>query len=42
MPRARIELVDAKSILTRTSGYLTGFTHSLQPYAGCQFSCVYC
>lgn len=42
MPRARIELVDVKSILTRSSGYLTGFTHSLQPYAGCQFSCVYC
>jgi DNA repair photolyase len=42
MPRARIELVDAKSILTRTSGYLTGFTHSLQPYTGCQFSCAYC
>ena len=37
-----MELVDAKSILTRTSGYLAGFTHSLQPYAGCQFSCVYC
>jgi DNA repair photolyase len=42
MPRARIELVDAKSILTRTTGYLSGFTHSLQPYAGCQFSCAYC
>jgi len=42
MPRARIELIDAKTILTRTSGYLSGFTHSLQPYVGCQFSCVYC
>jgi DNA repair photolyase len=42
MPRARIELVDAKSILTRTSGYLAGFTHSLQPYVGCQLSCRYC
>lgn len=42
MPRARIELSDAKTILTRTSGYLSGFTHSLQPYVGCQFSCVYC
>src|SRR5512145_1513091 len=42
MARTRIELADAKSILTRTSGYLSGFTHSLQPYAGCQFSCVYC
>jgi DNA repair photolyase len=42
MPRARIELVDARTILTRTSGYLAGFTHSLQPYLGCQFSCAYC
>jgi DNA repair photolyase len=42
MARARIEIVDVKSILTRTSGYLTGFTHTLQPYAGCQFSCAYC
>ena len=42
MARARIALVDAKTILTRTSGYLAGFTHSLQPYVGCQLSCVYC
>ncbi len=33
---------DARSILTRTGGFLSGFTHSLQPYAGCQFSCLYC
>jgi DNA repair photolyase len=42
MSRTRIELASAKSILTRTSGYLAGFTHSLQPYAGCEFSCRYC
>jgi DNA repair photolyase len=42
MPRTHIELADASSILTRTSGYLAGFTHTLQPYAGCQFSCEYC
>ncbi len=42
MPRARIEQVEAKGILTPTGGYLAGFTHSLQPYAGCQFSCRYC
>jgi DNA repair photolyase len=42
MPRAHIELVLAKTILTRTGGYLAGFTHSLQPYVGCQFSCGYC
>ena len=32
----------ARSILTRTGGYLSGFTHTLQPYVGCQFSCRYC
>jgi DNA repair photolyase len=40
--RARVFPRRARSILTRTGGYLSGFTHSLQPYAGCQFSCVYC
>ncbi len=31
-----------RQILTRTGGFLSGFTHSLQPYTGCEFSCVYC
>jgi DNA repair photolyase len=42
MPRAQVFPRTARSILTRTGGYLTGFTHTLQPYAGCQFSCHYC
>jgi DNA repair photolyase len=42
MARVRIELADARGILTRTGGYLAGYTHTLQPYAGCQFSCRYC
>ncbi len=42
MGRARVVPRQARSILTPTGGYLAGFTHSLQPYAGCQFSCVYC
>jgi DNA repair photolyase len=42
MSRARVFPRQARSILTRTGGYLAGFTHTLQPYAGCEFSCVYC
>jgi len=42
MARARVFPRTARSILTRTGGYLSGYTHTLQPYAGCQFSCRYC
>jgi len=42
MSRASVFPREARSILTRTGGYLAGFTHSLQPYAGCEFSCAYC
>ncbi|GIV79840.1 MAG: hypothetical protein KatS3mg050_4234 [Litorilinea sp.] len=28
--------------LTRTGGFLAGFTHTLQPYIGCRFGCTYC
>jgi DNA repair photolyase len=42
MSRARLFPRDVSSILTRTGGYLSGFSHSLQPYSGCGFSCEYC
>jgi DNA repair photolyase len=42
MSRARVFPRLSRSILTRTGGYLSGFTHTLQPYSGCQFSCSYC
>lgn len=33
----------ARQILTEAKGYLdVGFTHSLNPYSGCAFSCKYC
>lgn len=33
----------SKKILTEAKGYLdVGFTHSLNPYSGCAFSCKYC
>jgi len=31
-----------KTALTAASGYLEGFTHTLQPYTGCRFACEYC
>jgi DNA repair photolyase len=42
MARAQVFPRAAASILTRTGGYLAGYTHTLQPYTGCQFSCRYC
>jgi DNA repair photolyase len=32
----------ARSALTKTGGFLAGFTHTLQPYLGCRFGCEYC
>ncbi|MBX3009949.1 MAG: radical SAM protein [Caldilineaceae bacterium] len=32
----------ASGALTKTSGFLAGFTHTLQPYIGCRFGCEYC
>ncbi|WP_243356447.1 radical SAM protein [Bacillus litorisediminis] len=33
----------SRKILTEATGYLdVGFTHSLNPYSGCGFSCLYC
>lgn len=38
-----IKEIVAKKILTEAKGYLdVGFTHSLNPYSGCAFSCSYC
>jgi DNA repair photolyase len=40
----RVRRADAKSILTRTSGFIAdaGFTHSLTPARNCTFGCTYC
>lgn len=42
MARVQVFAREASRILTPTGGYLAGFTHSLQPYTGCEFSCTYC
>lgn len=40
----RIREAEARSILTRTSGFIAeaGFTHSLTPARNCTFGCTYC
>lgn len=38
-----IKEIISKKILSEAKGYLdVGFTHSLNPYSGCAFSCRYC
>jgi DNA repair photolyase len=31
-----------KQLITPTGGYLTGYSHTLNPYGGCAFACSYC
>lgn len=32
----------AKQLLTKASGFLKGYSHTLNPYTGCAFACSYC
>jgi DNA repair photolyase len=40
--RAGISYDDAKSILTRATGFISGYKFTLNPYGGCGFGCDYC
>ncbi|RSD26653.1 SPL family radical SAM protein [Mesobacillus subterraneus] len=40
--KQNVKEIVSKSILTKGTGLLNEYSHSLNPYAGCAFSCSYC
>jgi len=40
--RTSVQHVDSKSILTPTSGFMSQYKFTLNPYGGCAFGCEYC
>jgi DNA repair photolyase len=38
----QLKLTTPKKLLNAASGYLAGYTHTLNPYTGCAFACSYC
>ncbi|MCU6711608.1 radical SAM protein [Paenibacillus sp. J5C_2022] len=39
---ANLQRKQSKSLLNRGSGFLDGYSHTLNPYTGCSFGCSYC
>lgn len=39
---ASVAYIDSKSILTPTSGFMSRYKFTLNPYGGCSFGCEYC
>lgn len=40
--RSSVSEIDAKSILTPASGFMSSYDYTLNPYSGCGFGCTYC